>query len=165
LSSVYDTPRRTTGPGHAADLAAALAQLERTHIRRGQIVVTSDFLDRSDWATPLRRLTMRHQVIAVQVSDPREFRLPPVGILSVIDTESGQHLDVQTNSADLRERYAAAANRRQDGIRQAIVKAGAAHLHLSTDRDWLVDVVRFVGRRRVERVPSSAALHRQGFKK
>jgi uncharacterized protein (DUF58 family) len=163
LSLVYDTPRREVGPATAADIAAALVRLERTQLRRGQIIVASDFLDKSDWATPLRRLALRHQVIAVQVSDPREFHLPAVGMMSVIDAESGQHLDVQTNSATLRERYAAAAARRQDSIRQAIAKAGAAHLRLSTDRDWLLDVVRFIGRRRAERVPSSAAIQRHGM--
>jgi uncharacterized protein (DUF58 family) len=157
LSAVYDSPRRETIPGPRADLAAALERLERTQRRRGQIIVASDFLDTSDWARPLRRLGVRHQVIAVHVTDPREFALPPVGMLSVVDAETGRRLHVQTNSAALRERYAAAAGRRQDDIRRSVGRAGAAYLQLSTDRDWLLDVVRFLIRRRAERIPNAAA--------
>ena len=151
LTAVYDTPRRQEGPSAAAGLSAGLVRVARTQRRRGQIVVVSDFLDPSDWATPLRRLCLRHQVIAVQVTDPREFQLPDVGMLTVVDAETGQHLHVQTGSAALRERYRAAAWERHTEIRRLVAEAGAEHLPLSTDRDWLVDVVRFVHHRRPSR--------------
>jgi uncharacterized protein (DUF58 family) len=154
LSALYDTPRRTTPPGEGADLNGALLRLERTQPRRGRVVVVSDYLDRSEWAAALRRLSLRHQVIAVHITDRREMELPPVGMLAVVDTESGQLLHVQTNSATLRDRYAAAAAGRQKRILDAIAGAGAEHLSLSTDRDWLGDIARFVGRRRRERIRS-----------
>ena len=90
-------------------------------------------------------------MIAVQVTDPREFQLPDVGMLTVVDAETGQHLHVQTGSAALRERYRAAAWERHTEIRRLVAEAGAEHLPLSTDRDWLVDVVRFVHHRRPSR--------------
>jgi uncharacterized protein (DUF58 family) len=152
LSAVYDTPRRDAPPAPGADLHAALARLERTHRRRGQVIIVSDLLDQSDWAGALRRLALRHQVIVAQVTDPREFELPAVGMLAVVDAETGRHLQVQTNSAALRARYADAAAHRHADIRRSVVDSGASLLHLSTDRDWLVDIVRFLGRRRVERV-------------
>jgi uncharacterized protein (DUF58 family) len=155
LSTVYDSPRRTEQPDASADLAAALVRAERTQRRRGRIVVVSDFLDNSDWALPLRRLALHHQVIAAHVTDPRELHLPAVGMLAVVDVETGKHLHVQTNSAALRQRYEAAAMARHQRIRQSILDAGAEYLHLSTDRDWLLDVVRFVGHRRPARAVSS----------
>ena len=118
LSALYDTPRRETPPPESADLAAALVQLERTQPRRGQLIVVSDFLDHTDWAKPLRRLALRHQVLAAQVTDRREFELPAVGMLSVVDAETGQRLHVQTNSETLRARYAEAAAARQAQITQ-----------------------------------------------
>ncbi|HEX3426718.1 MAG TPA: DUF58 domain-containing protein [Acidimicrobiales bacterium] len=148
LSRVYDTPRRERGPGPRGDLRAALALVDATHRRRGQVVVVSDFLDRDDWATPLRRLTMRHQVVAVQVSDPRELEIPAVGMLDLVDAETGARLSVQTNSAQLRQRYSEAVAARQNRIRRQLAEAGIEHLELSTDRDWLVDVARFVRLRR-----------------
>ncbi|HEX3540819.1 MAG TPA: DUF58 domain-containing protein [Acidimicrobiales bacterium] len=148
LSVLYDSPRRDRGPAQGADLGSALAQVERTQRRRGQVIVVSDFLDTTDWATPLRRLALRHQVIAVQVSDPREFELPPVGMLDVVDTETGTRMHVQTNSAELRERFSAAVAARQDDIRRLLGEAGAEHVELSTSRDWVTDVARFLRRRR-----------------
>lgn len=153
LTAVYDTERHGSGPAPTAGLDSGLARVARTQRRRGQVVVVSDFLDPSDWATPLRRLSLRHQVIAVQVSDPREFELPDVGLLTVVDPETGEMLHVRTGSAALRERYRAAAAERQGRIRRLLAEAGAEHLLLSTDRDWLADVVRFVGRRRGPRAP------------
>ncbi len=148
LAVLYDCPRRESGPAAGADLGAALTHVERTERRRGQVIVVSDFLDATDWATPLRRVALRHQVLAVHVSDPREFEIPAVGMLSVVDTETGARMHVQTNSAELRARYAAAVADRRSGIRRLLGEAGAENLELSTDRDWLADVAQFLRRRR-----------------
>jgi uncharacterized protein (DUF58 family) len=147
LSVVYDTPRRERPPGSGADLRAALEWTHRAKHRRGLVVVVSDFLERTDWPGALRRLALRHQVIAVQVTDPRELALAPVGMLTVVDSETGRDLHVQTNSAALRERYAEAAAARHARIGAAIRRSRADHLHLSTDGDWLLDLVRFVAQR------------------
>jgi len=147
LSAVYDTPRRDAAPGATADLAAALMWVHRTKQRRGLVVVASDFLDRSAWTDALRRVALRHRVVAVHVTDPRELQLTAVGMLSVVDVESGRRLHVQTNSARLRARYAEAAKARQDRIGADIRRAGADYLHLSTDRDWVLDLARFVADR------------------
>jgi uncharacterized protein (DUF58 family) len=147
LSAVYDTPRHRQRPDHRADLAAALTWADRTQRHRGQIVVASDFLDRSDWAGGLHRLALRHRVVAVHITDPRELELTPVGMLGVVDVETGRHLHVQTNSRRLRERYADAARARHERIVAAVRKAGADYLHVSTDRDWVLDLARFVTRR------------------
>ena len=145
LARVYDTPRHERRPAPGADLAAALERVAQTKRRRGLVVVASDFLDRSSWPESLRRLALRHQVIAVHVTDPRELRLVPVGMVAVVDTETGRQMHVQTNSARLRARYAEAAQARHDRIADSIRRSGASYLHLSTDRDWVLDLARFVG--------------------
>lgn len=158
LATVYDTPRVEARPGPGADLASALRELERTVRRRSQIVVVSDFLEVSDWARQLRRSVLRHDVIAVSVLDPRELELPSVGLLSVVDKETGRHVEVATSNG-LRARYAAAAAAREQDIRRALLSAGAEHLRLRTDRDWLLDVLRFVNsRRRTGRAPRPASV-------
>ncbi len=151
LSQLYDVPRREREPGADADLAGAMHTLERARPRRGQVIVISDFLDASDWRRPLARIALAHQVLAVQVVDPRELALPAAGMLSLIDTETGRQMHVQSNSSKLRERYAAAARARHDDITDQIRRAGSEHLVLSTDRDWLIDIVKFVASRRVVR--------------
>lgn len=147
LSNVYDTPRRDTAPTESASLAAAFDWVHRTKQRRGLVVVASDFLDRSRWPDAMRRVALRHRVVGVHVTDPRELQLAPVGMLTLVDAESGRQVHVQTRSAALRERYAAAAQARHDRISGDIRRAGGEYLHLSTDRDWVLDLARFVAAR------------------
>jgi uncharacterized protein (DUF58 family) len=153
LRALLAAPRGRPGPD-ALPLADAVEALHRAVGRRGLIVVVSDFLDGLDadglgpaapaWQQPLRRLAARHQVLAVHVTDPRERELPDVGLLTLVDPETGRRREVPTASRRLRERYAAAARRQQDTIAAAITAAGAARLALGTDRDWVADVVRHV---------------------
>ena len=148
LSRLYDTPRRTNPPGPGCDLAGGLLQLERVRARRGQVVVISDFLDDSDWSRALRRVATKHDIVACQVVDPRELSLPAMGLVQMVDTETGREMSVQTNSSVLRARYEQAAKERNERIVHEVRRAGAEHLMLSTERDWLLDIARFVTRRR-----------------
>jgi uncharacterized protein (DUF58 family) len=110
--------------------------------------VISDFLGDSDWERPLRGLSGRHELLAVEVVDPRELELPDVGLLTVVDPETGQMLEVPTGNAEVRARFAEGAAAQREQVAAALRRAGAGHLRLRTDRDWLMDVVRFVAERR-----------------
>jgi hypothetical protein len=57
-------------------------------------------------------------------------------------------MHVQTNSAGLRERFAQAAQDRHNAIAHQLQRAGAAHIVLSTEDDWLREIARFVSIRR-----------------
>ncbi|MDQ1645483.1 MAG: hypothetical protein QOJ50_1667 [Cryptosporangiaceae bacterium] len=142
LRRIADTPR--AGTGAATDLAAAVDLLNRPPRRRGMAVVISDFLADPAWEWPMRKLAVRHDVLAIEIVDPRELALPEVGILTVADPETGRLHEVQTSSKSLREAYARAAAEQRDAISAAMRHAGAAHLRLRTDSDWLLDIVRFV---------------------
>ncbi|TXK42553.1 DUF58 domain-containing protein [Nonomuraea sp. C10] len=144
LRAVFSLPR--TPPGTPGSLLGAAAdQLCRTVRRRGLVVVVSDFLDAPrTWEGPLRRLTARHQVLAVEVLDPRELSLPDVGVLTLVDPETGRRREVSTAGARLRLRYAEAAAGQRAAIEAGLRRAGVAHLRLRTDGDWVRDLVRHV---------------------
>lgn len=146
LHGVATTPRQD-GAG-AADLNRTLREVGRVARRRGLVVVVSDFLADGDWRRPLGALGARHEVLAVEVVDPRELELPDVGVLRLVDPETGDLVEVQTASRKLRRRYAEAAADQRRSIAVGIRSAGADHLVLRTDRDWLRDLVMFVERRR-----------------
>ncbi len=150
---VADTP--TAG---RTDLAAAIERLALVHRRRGLAVVISDFLAPAGWDLPLRHLTARHETLAVEIVDPRELELPAVGVLALVDPETGRRREIQTSSPKLRARYAEAAAAQRADIAAAIRGAGADHIQLRTDRDWLSDLVRFVAlrRERAARLPRKA---------
>jgi len=138
-----------TGGEGRTDLPAGLTRLAALARRRGLVAVVSDFLaDPDSWERPLSLIAARHDVIAIEVLDPRELSLPDVGVLSLVDPATGEQRDVPTADRRLRERYAAAAAEQRNDIAAAIRRAGADHLVLRTDSDWLLDVVRFVAGRR-----------------
>jgi uncharacterized protein (DUF58 family) len=149
LRTLLATPRGTAG-GAMPSLADSIDGLHRALRRRGLVVIVSDFLDPaptgvpSPWERAVRRLAVRHQVIAVEVTDPRELELPNVGVLTVVDPETGRRRDVSTGSRRVRERFAAAALEQRAAVRAALGRAGVAHLPLRTDRDWVADIVRHV---------------------
>ena len=134
--------------GGQTNLASALVQADRLAQRRGLVVVVSDFLSDERWERALRAMTARHEVLGIEVVDPRELELPDVGMLDLVDPETGARIEVQTSDERLRQRYAEAAAAQRAAIARSLRDAGADHLVLRTDRDWLLDIVSFVARRR-----------------
>jgi len=85
----------------------------------------------------------------------------PAGLVTFVDPESGEQLEVQTSDERLRLRYAQAALAQRDSIASMLRRAGADHLQLRTDSDWLADIVKFVVTRRrgvAVRPPSRAGM-------
>jgi uncharacterized protein (DUF58 family) len=145
LRTIALTPSRTG----RADLGSLIDMLNRPPRRRGLAVVISDFLvPVEQWSRPLRKLGVRHDLLAIEIVDPRELELPDVGVLAFVDPETGQMHEVQTADPRLRQRYAAAASAQRAAISSALRGASASHLRLRTDSDWLLDIVRFVAAQR-----------------
>lgn len=141
------TARGSTTHG-SVDLARSLDRIAPTLHRRGLVVVISDFLGDPSWERPLRRLGVRHEVLAVEVVDPREMELPDVGAIALRDPETGRSMRIDTSSGLLRSRFAAAARSQRAVVASALRRAGVEHLQLETDRDWVLDIVRYVAARR-----------------
>ncbi|MFC0005801.1 DUF58 domain-containing protein [Micromonospora siamensis] len=161
-------PTVAGGPVGAAPsgLAEALTAVQRVALRRGLVVLVSDFLDdlpddpaaAAPWEPALRRLAARHQVLAVEVTDPREWELPDVGLITLADPETGRRREVWTGDPGLRQRFADAATAQRDQVRQLLRRCGATHLALRTDRDWAADIVRHVhAQRRLAAAPVGVA--------
>lgn len=138
-------------------LATAMIRLSAQAPRPGLRVIVSDLLDPDgsttrpfDWEAPLRRLASRHDVIVVEVLDPRELSLPDVGQVLFTDPESGTQYDVSTSNSDIRQLYAEMAEEHRASTAAAVRGSGAAHLVLRTDDDLARSIVRFVHRRRRE---------------
>ncbi len=141
-------PRSGPSPSSGTTaLGAALGRLLVPPRRRGLTVVVSDFLSADAWDGPLRALATRHDVVAIEIVDPRELELPAVGMLTVVDPETGRTREVPTNRRT-RERYAQAAAAQRADVADRLRSAGVGHLQLRTDGDWVFDIVRFVGLRR-----------------
>ncbi len=141
VRTVAETPRAPEGT--RGDLAEAVEQLRRPPRRRGLAVVISDFLGPTTWQRPLRALSARHDLVAIELVDPRDIELPDVGTVVLADPETGKQREVHA-SALLRKEFGAAAAEHRAEVAAAIRRAGGGHLVLRTDSDWIADTVRFV---------------------
>ncbi|GGP67453.1 DUF58 domain-containing protein [Saccharothrix coeruleofusca] len=141
IRKVAETPRAPEGT--RGDLAAVVEQLRRPPRRRGLVVVVSDFLGELTWQRPLRALSARHDLVAIEVVDPRDIDLPEVGTVVLADPETGRQREVVASPL-LRREFAAAAAEHRAEVAAGLRQAGAGHLVLRTDSDWIADTVRFV---------------------
>lgn len=151
LRQIAQTPPAPSGASRTS-LGRAIEDLRRSPRRRGLAVVISDFMDKDDWEEPLRALGALEDVLCLETVDPRELELPDVGLVQFVDPETGDELEVQTSSRQLREAYARAAREQRERIAATIKHARAGHIVLRTDRDWVLDIVRYVAEERRRRL-------------
>jgi uncharacterized protein (DUF58 family) len=135
-------------PNGATSIGAAIRRTNALARQRSLVVLVSDFRGRRDWRRPLLELATRHDVVAVEIRDPREQALSNVGVLWLVDPETGSQLRVDTRSARLRERFAAAASSERSEVARALSSVGARHVVLTTHGDWLRELAVFLRRRR-----------------
>jgi uncharacterized protein (DUF58 family) len=139
-------PSNSSGEG---DLEGALRAAARVKRRRGLVVVVSDFLD-DGWIRPFRSLAQRHDMVAVEVFDPREVDLADVGMVKMSDPETGAVAWIDTSNRAMRSVFETEATRRRATISQEIRSAGATHIPVSTEGDWAAQLVTSVlSRRRI----------------
>jgi len=128
------------------DIALALDYLGRVMHKRGVIFLVSDFLDQN-FEKPLGVLARRHDLIGVTVSDPRESALPDVGLLEIQDAESGETIVIDTGSREVRNRYEQFAREKHERLSNLFKSFGVDHIQLFTDRDYVLDLVKFFRKR------------------
>jgi uncharacterized protein (DUF58 family) len=145
---------RETGPDESSDrvgatsLGEALRRTGSMAKQRAVVIVVSDFRGPLDWRRPLIELAGRHEVVAVEVRDPREQELPNAGVLWLVDPETGRQVRADTRSEKLRARFAAAAADERAQVARTLASAGARHVVLTTSGDWLRSFAVFLRRGR-----------------
>ncbi len=130
------------------DLQAFLKAAHQAMPRRALVFVVSDFISQPGWGDALALMAQRHEVIAVRLHDPLEHALPDVGLLTMQDAETGEQIFVDTHDRGFRQRFAAAAERREAALRAAFAQAGVDALELSTDDALLAALLRFADLRK-----------------
>ncbi|MDO5625935.1 MAG: DUF58 domain-containing protein [Pseudomonadota bacterium] len=128
-----------------SELLLAAASVLR---RRSTVFVVSDFISAPGWEKPLARLALRHDVVAVHLTDPLELALPDLGLVTLRDAETGEQMLVDTHSPAFRDRFAAIARQREAALTDALAFAGVDALALSTADDLAESLLRFADLRR-----------------
>jgi uncharacterized protein (DUF58 family) len=144
--------------GRQTSLEAPLEFTSRVIKRRCVAFLISDFNLPGDFYTGLSALSpklqisnRRHDLIAVQVSDPRELAMPDVGLITLEDSETGEQIDLNTGDPVLRGAYRDGAKARQKALHRTIRTAGVDLLDLSTDRAYLPALFAFFQNRQGRR--------------
>jgi uncharacterized protein (DUF58 family) len=146
-----DPGRGATHPYAVTDLGPALDHVGRLARRRSLVVVVSDFIAQPGWEASLGRLTQRHDVVALQVTDPREVELPDAGSIWVEDVETGEQIFVDTSDPAFRARLRSAAEAREGEVVQLAARAGVDLHRVGTDEDLVLALVRVSTLRRRRR--------------
>ncbi len=124
--------QRKTNLAPALDLA-----MERI-AHRALVVVVSDFLTQNDaWEHSLRSLASKHDVVAVHISDPREWELPNAGRVCLEDPETGEQYVVNTSHPAVRMQYAQRISERQDVLTRMLRKNAVEKIDVRTDHDYV----------------------------
>lgn len=131
-------------------MAGALDRVGALAKRRGFVAAISDFAG-SDWTTAFGRLSLRHDLLAITVHDPREYDVPPIGLVQMTDPASGRTREVRVTESVQRKFIEAAAQQRTTRLAE-LGRTGADTIELTTDGDWLGSVVEHVQRRRTQAV-------------
>src|SRR5215469_3604394 len=153
LARTAGVDRPGVGPCRGpTDLAAMLDAVAKLAKRRALIVVISDFIGDGDWERSLLRLTPRHEIVALRVTDAADDELPDVGLVVVEDAETGEQLVIDSGDPLLRTRLRAGVEQRDARLAAGMRRAGVPIHRIGTDADLataLIEVVASTQRRRL----------------
>ncbi len=150
LDRLMRTPTGEQSSG-VTDVAGALRAAFGIARRRSLVVVISDFITEPGWEKPLAQLARKHEVVAIQVVDRREFELPAVGMIYVEDAETGEQIFVDTDDAGFQRRLRDAADERQAALTAGARSARTQLFTVATDEDLVRALFRISQLRRRQR--------------
>ena len=118
-------------------MATAIEFLTSVSKRRCTAFVLSDFYVRQDFQQQLTIASRRNDVVAIQVYDKRARELPDVGLMKVVDAETGFEQYVDTSSRNLREAYHRYWMKRQSQLLSVFAKSNVDNISIATDEDYV----------------------------
>ena len=128
------------------DVAGALEFLNKVIKRKAVVFLVSDFID-TDYEHDLALTQSRHDMIPVRISDPREATLPDVGLIELEDAETGERIVIDTHRRRVRDAFAEGGRDEHEQFSGLLKRMGVDALELSTDRDYMRDLLGFFRRR------------------
>ena len=119
------------------NVAVAVEYLRQAIKRRCTAFLLSDFIDERDFKTPLSIANRKHDVIAIQVYDQRVAELPNVGLMRVVDAETGYERYLDTSSRAVRNQHAAWWREHQQQLADTFTRSNVDFVKVRTDQDYV----------------------------
>jgi uncharacterized protein (DUF58 family) len=147
ITDVFTWQPRSAG----TSLATACHDLGRILNQKSVVLLISDFLD-DGWVAPLRALSYRHDVVAIELGDRHDAALPAGGLVEIVDAETGERVVVDASSRMVRRAYAERVAEAQIRRERAFREARAGHVTVGTDGAYVEPLARFFRRRNRRRL-------------
>jgi uncharacterized protein (DUF58 family) len=141
-----------TAPEHhqKTDVATALAFLAGVQRRRSICFIISDFLC-DDFSTPLKLLASKHDVIAIALTDSYDRQFPKIGIANLIDSETGNEVNVNCQPNDLEPFQKQSVDTRLKAVETLMHKVNGGFIEIRSDQPYVELLNNFFLRRRQQR--------------
>ena len=132
---------------HRTDIKQALEFLTSVAKRRCTAFVLSDFYDTQDFLQPLQIANRKHDVVALQVYDIRAKELPNVGLIRVVDAETGYEQYIDTSSRQLRQAHERYWRNAQEKLKDMMSKSNVDLVSIATNDDYVKSLLMLFKRR------------------
>ena len=130
----------------STDISAGLDYLGKVTNRHAVVFLVSDFQE-GGFEKPMRIMAKRHDMIAVSITDPREVRIPNVGLIELEDAETGELVLIDTSSRRVRSEFERRGTERTTGLSRMFASMGVDRIDIRTDQDYVRSIVRFFAQR------------------
>lgn len=119
------------------DVGMALKYLTNVIKKRCTTFMISDFVDIKDYNNALTIANRKHDIVALQVYDNLETQLPNVGLMKVLDAETGDEQWVDTSSAKVRQVYKDWWKKQQESMQTSFNRSKVDNVSVGTDEDYV----------------------------
>lgn len=128
--------------GKGTNLTVALQFLTNAIKRRSTAFLLSDMLDVDSEGNPnyhhaLRVASSRHELFVVRIYDKLEQSIPNVGLIRVVDSETGERAWIETSNPKLRENYQNWNLQCERGVKELLSKYNIDQVAIATDSDYI----------------------------
>lgn len=122
--------------GKNTDISAALKYVTNVIKKKAIVFVLSDFMT-DGYQHTLKIVSGKHDVTGIRVYDQREQSIPNIGLVQMLDGETGEMIMVNTGSKGVRNAYASHFKDRENYFRESFTKSGAGMLSSRVDESYV----------------------------
>ncbi len=131
---------------NGTDISESLRFLTNAIKKRCTAFLISDYRDKG-YSRSLQVANNKHDVAALHVYDVREASLPSVGLLRVLDAETGRERWIDTSRKQVRQNYAMKWESHQEMMKEIFSRAGVDSVSLRTGEDYVKPLMRLFKQR------------------
>jgi uncharacterized protein (DUF58 family) len=124
------------------NLNVALEYLSRVIKRKSIVFLISDFLN-EDYEKALQVANKKHDIIAIDIIDPREVEMPSVGLLELEDAETGETIMIDTSNPAIRGSFYSQSKEERETREKFFKSIGVDNININTDRSYVEPITKF----------------------